>query len=154
MATKNESQLNSVIGEGSIFEGKFYINGSLQIDGRFEGEVKTRDHLIVGEMGKVKTDITAKNVTVSGTVIGNIEAEEEVSLLSTGRVLGNIKAPKVNIEEGVVVQGEVSISAGQKKSIKTIIEESYSTGPKIEDVLGSRPQRRNNTEHQEGEKDA
>jgi cytoskeletal protein CcmA (bactofilin family) len=140
MATKNE--------------GKFYINGSLQIDGRFEGEVKTRDHLIVGEMGKVKTDITAKNVTVSGTVIGNIEAEEEVSLLSTGRVLGNIKAPKVNIEEGVVVQGEVSISAGQKKSIKTIIEESYSTGPKIEDVLGLRPQSRNNTEHQEGEKDA
>jgi len=154
MATKNESQLNSVIGEGSIFEGKFYINGSLQIDGRFEGEVKTRDHLIVGEMGKVKTDITAKNVTVSGTVIGNIEAEEEVSLLSTGRVLGNIKAPKVNIEEGVVVQGEVSISAGQKKSIKTIIEESYSTGPKIEDVLGPQLQSRNNTEHKEGEKDA
>ena len=42
MATKNDSQLNSVIGDGSIFEGKFYINGSLQIDGRFEGEIKTK----------------------------------------------------------------------------------------------------------------
>ncbi len=152
MATKNESQLNSVIGEGSIFEGKFYINGSLQIDGRFEGEVKTRDHLIVGGMGKVKTDITAKNVTVGGTVIGNIEAEEEVSLLSTGRILGNVRAPKVNVEEGVVFQGEISISAGQKKSIKNIIEESYSTGPKIEDMLG--PKTGKSTEDKEGAEDA
>ncbi|MCK5094269.1 MAG: polymer-forming cytoskeletal protein, partial [Spirochaetes bacterium] len=94
MATKNDSQLNSVIGDGSIFEGKFYINGSLKINGRFEGEIKTKEHLIVGETGKVKTDITARRVTVGGTVIGNIVAEEEISLLSTGRILGNIRAPK------------------------------------------------------------
>ena len=137
MATKNESQLNSVIGEGSIFKGKFYINGSLQVDGRFEGEVKTRDQLIVGEMGKVKTDIVAKKVTVGGTVIGNIEAEEEVALLSTGRVLGNIKAPKIHIEDGVVIRGEISVSAGQKKGIKSIIEESYRAGPKLEEMISA-----------------
>ena len=74
MATKNDSQLNSIIGEGSIFKGKFYINGSLQVDGRFEGEIKTKDQLIVGELGKIKTDIVAKRVVVGGTVIGNIEA--------------------------------------------------------------------------------
>ncbi len=137
MAAKNESQLNSVIGEGSIFEGKFFINGSLQINGRFEGEIKTRDQLIVGETGKVKTDIFAKRVVVGGTVIGNIEADEVVSLLSTGRILGNINAPKVNVEEGVVVKGEISINAGQKKDIKNIIEESFNAGPKIEEMIES-----------------
>jgi cytoskeletal protein CcmA (bactofilin family) len=135
MATKNDSQLNSVIGDGSIFEGKFFINGSLEIDGRFEGDIKTKEHLIVGETGKVKTDISAKRVTVGGTVIGNIEADEEVSLLSTGRILGNIRAPKVNIEEGVVVEGEISISGGQKKGIRSIIEESYQAGPQLEEVI-------------------
>ena len=74
MAAKNESQLNSLIGEGSVFDGKFYINGSLQVDGRFEGEIKTEDQLIVGRTGKVKTDIVAKRVIVGGTVIGNIDA--------------------------------------------------------------------------------
>ncbi len=103
-------------------------------------------------MGKVKTDITAKNVTVGGTVIGNIEAEEEVSLLSTGRVLGNIRAPKVNVEDGVVVQGEISISAGQKKSVKNIIAEAYDTGPKIEDML--RPQTMDNTKDEEEKENA
>lgn len=135
MAPKNESQLNSVIGEGSIFEGKFYINGSLQIDGRFEGEIKTKEKLIVGETGKVKTDIMAKKVVVGGTVIGNIEAEEDVSLLSTGRVLGNIRAPKVFMEDGVVIHGEVSISGGQKKDVKSIIEESFDTGPKLNELI-------------------
>jgi cytoskeletal protein CcmA (bactofilin family) len=135
MATKNDAQLNSVIGEGSIFKGKFYINGSLQIDGRFEGEIKTKDQVIIGELGKVKTDITAKKVIVGGTLIGNIEAEEEVFLLATGRVLGNIRTPKVNIEEGVVVKGEISISAGQKKGISNIIAESFNAGPKLEDMV-------------------
>ena len=73
--------MNSVIGEGSIFEGKFYINGSLQIDGRFEGDIRTEEYVVVGETGKVKTDIFARRVVVAGTVIGNIEAEEEVNLL-------------------------------------------------------------------------
>jgi len=135
MAAKNETEMNSVIGEGSIFEGKFYINGSLQIDGRFEGEIKTEEQLIVGETGKVKTDIIAKRVVVSGTVIGNIEAAENVSLLSTGRVLGNIHAPRVIVEDGVVVQGEISISAGQRKGIKNVIEESFNAGPKLKDMV-------------------
>jgi cytoskeletal protein CcmA (bactofilin family) len=137
MAAKNDYQMNSAIGEGSMFEGKFYIQGSLQIDGRFEGEIKTQDRLVVGETGKVKTDIFARRVVVGGTVIGNIEAEEEVTLLSTGRVFGNITAPRVSIEEGVVVKGEISISAGQKKDIKSVIEESFNSGPKIDDVIAT-----------------
>lgn len=135
MAAKNGAGMNSVIGEGSIFEGSFYINGSLQIDGKFEGDVRTEDELVVGATGKVKTDIYAKRVVVGGTVIGNIQAVEEVMLLSTGRVLGNISAPRVDVEEGVVVHGEISISSGQKKDIKSIIEESFNSGPKLGEVL-------------------
>jgi cytoskeletal protein CcmA (bactofilin family) len=140
MAAKNEVQLNSTIGEGSIFEGRFFINGSLQIDGRFVGEIKTKEQVIIGELGKVKTDITAKRVVIGGTLIGNIEAEEEVMLLSTGRVLGNIRTPRVRIEEGVVVQGQISINAGQKKGISSIIEESFNTGPKLEGMMSAEPE--------------
>jgi cytoskeletal protein CcmA (bactofilin family) len=135
MAPKNNSVMNSIIGEGSVFEGKFYISGSLQVDGRFEGEIQTMDQVVVGETGKVKTDILANRVVVGGTVIGNIEAQEDVSLLSTGRVLGNIRAPLVHIEEGVVVKGEISIDAGQKKDVRSIIVESFDAGPKLNDVI-------------------
>jgi hypothetical protein len=49
--------------------------------------------------------------------------------------LGNIRAPKVNVEDGVVVEGEISISAGQKKEVKSIIQESFETGPKLDDMI-------------------
>jgi len=121
MAGKSDS-LNSTIGEGSVFEGKFYISGSLRIDGKFEGEIKTDEELVVGETGKVKTNIHAKNVVVAGTVIGNIVADEEVKLLETAKVLGDIETPILTVQRGVVSHGVVTITGGQKKDVKKLIE--------------------------------
>ncbi len=127
MAGKGDA-VNSTIGEGSIFEGKFYISGSLRIDGKFEGEIKTDEELVVGETGKVKTNIVAKSVVVAGTVIGNITADDEVKLLETGRVLGDITTPILTIQRGVIAKGAITITGGQKKDIKKLIEESYGDG--------------------------
>jgi len=124
MAPKTEG-MNSTIGEGSTFEGKFYISGSLKIDGKFEGEIKTDEELVVGERGKVKTDIYAKSVVIAGTVIGNIYAEQEVRLLETAKVLGDINAPAISIQRGVVAQGQIIITGGAKRDCKKFIEESY-----------------------------
>ena len=122
MASKNDFN-NSTIGEGSVFEGKFYISGSLRIDGKFEGEIKTDEELVVGETGKVKTNINAKSVVVAGTVIGNIKAEREVTLLGTGRIMGDIITPVINIQKGVIAEGRISITGGQRSDIKKIITE-------------------------------
>jgi len=117
--------LNSIIGAGSIFEGNFYISGSLRIDGKFEGEIKTEEALVVGETGKVRTNISAKSVTVAGTMIGNIRAEEEVRLDKTGKILGDIETPVLYLTPGVVASGKIHITGGQKKEAKKIVEESF-----------------------------
>lgn len=116
---------NSTIGEGSVFEGKFYISGSLRIDGKFEGEIKTDEELVVGPTGKIKTNIKAKSVVVSGTVIGNIAAEKEVILMETARVSGDIETPILTIQKGVITQGHITITGGQKTNIKKLIDDSY-----------------------------
>ncbi|OHD54187.1 MAG: hypothetical protein A2Y33_12835 [Spirochaetes bacterium GWF1_51_8] len=132
MPPKIEGNINSVIGEGSVFQGKFFVHGSFQIDGKFEGEIRTEEHLVVGETGKVKTKvIRAKKVTVAGVVLGDIEGLEEVRLLSTGRILGNITAPQLTMEPGVVIKGNILITAGQKKEVDKLIEDAYSSGPSI-----------------------
>ncbi len=128
MASKSDFN-NSTIGEGSVFEGKFYINGSLRIDGKFEGEIKTDEELVVGETGKVKTNINAKSVVVAGTVIGNIRADREVTLLGTGKVMGDIITPVITIQKGVIVEGRISITGGQRADIKKIINDSYEGKP-------------------------
>lgn len=118
--------LNSTIGEGSVFEGKFYISGSLKIDGKFEGEIKTDDELVVGESGKVKTNIEARSVVVAGVVVGNITAREEVRLLETAKVLGDIYAPSINIMKGVVFKGNTCITGAHKRDVEKFIEDNYS----------------------------
>jgi len=116
---------NSIIGEGSIFEGQFYIAGSIRIDGKFEGEIKTDDTLVVGETGKVKTNIHANNVMLAGTLIGDIHARNEVRLSESGKMLGDINAPVVHLSKGVVMKGNININAGNKKDIQKLVEESY-----------------------------
>lgn len=116
---------NSTIGEGSVFEGKFYINGSLRIDGKFEGQIKTDEELVIGENGKVKTNINAKTVIVAGTVIGNISADKEVTLLETAKVAGDITTPVLTVQRGVITKGQITITAGQKTDIKKLVEDTY-----------------------------
>ncbi len=134
MPNKNDTN-NCVIGEGSIFDGRFYVNGSILIEGKFQGDIRTDDQLTVGPTGKVKTDIQARRVTIAGTLIGNISAAEEVSLLHTGRVLGNIMTPKLIVEPGVITEGKVTITSGQTDDAKRIIEEAF--GTETEDAFSS-----------------
>ncbi len=126
MAGKNDTT-NCIIGEGSIFDGRFYVNGSILIEGKFQGDIRTEDQLIVGPTGKVKTDIQARKVTVAGTLIGNIAATEEVSLLHTGKVLGNIMTPKLTVEPGVITEGKVTITSGQTEDARKVIEDAFGT---------------------------
>ena len=53
MALRSD-HINSVIGDGSVFEGKIYIQGSLEINGKFEGEIKTEAQIVIGKTGKVR----------------------------------------------------------------------------------------------------
>jgi cytoskeletal protein CcmA (bactofilin family) len=135
MATRNDIPNNSVIGENSVFEGKFYVSGSILIEGKFDGEIKTEDHLTVGPTGKVKTDIYARRVTISGTLIGNITATEEVDLLANGKVLGNVVTPKLNVENGVLIQGMVTLTGGQTDNVPQVIRQSF--GEEAESLISS-----------------
>jgi cytoskeletal protein CcmA (bactofilin family) len=125
----SRDSLNSTIGEGSSFEGKFYISGSLRIDGKFEGEIRTDEELVVGESGKVRTNIEARSVVIAGTVIGNIIAREEVKLLETAKVLGDVVAPSIQIQRGVILQGQVKIVGSGRKEPKSAVEESFNAVP-------------------------
>lgn len=115
----------STIGESSSFEGRFAVRGNLKIDGRFEGEALLVDQLAVGPKARVRTSITATSVVVEGVVIGNISASRRVLLLSTARVLGDIKTPELIIQDGVVLEGRCTISHTRLDNTKQYIEELY-----------------------------
>ena len=121
-----ELTANSHIGEESVFEGRFAIKGNLKIDGKFEGEALVVDQLQIGPKARVRTNIIATSVVVEGVVMGNVTASARILLLSTARVLGDIKTPELIIQDGVVLEGKCTISHFQIDNTRQYIERLYS----------------------------
>ncbi len=116
---------SNIIGENSYFTGNFHINGSLRIDGRFEGKFLQAEQLYIGPQGKLKTNISAVSVIIEGLVIGNINATNRVLLMPTAKILGDIKTPELIIQKGVILEGRCAISNDLKSSAKNLIDAEY-----------------------------
>lgn len=127
MALVKSSQeiTNSTIGPNSYFTGRFFINGSLKIDGKFEGKSLQAETLYVGVSGKIKTNVVANSVIVEGIIIGNITARNRVMLLPTAKIYGDIKTPELIIQNGVILEGRCMIANDLKTSAKDVIESEY-----------------------------
>jgi cytoskeletal protein CcmA (bactofilin family) len=116
---------SNVIGENSYFSGKFVINGSLRVDGRFEGRSLQAEQLYIGPHGKIRTNIEAASVIIEGLVIGNINATSRVLLMPTARILGDIKTPELIIQNGVILEGRCMIANDLKVNASNLIESEY-----------------------------
>ena len=99
------SELTAFIDEGSEIEGRYTFRGTVMLNGRFKGEIASEDTLIIGERGVVQADVRADRVQVSGEVTGNLKATDRIDLRRTARVYGDLEAPVVVVEEGVVFEG-------------------------------------------------
>jgi cytoskeletal protein CcmA (bactofilin family) len=86
------------------------------------------DQLQIGPKGRVKTDITATSVVVEGIVIGAIAASRRILLLSTARVLGDLKTPELIIQDGVVLEGTCTISHIEMENTREYIQSLYAKG--------------------------
>lgn len=100
-----ESTVDTIFEEGTYFQGLLEFEKTLQINGYFEGEIRSKGTLIIGEKGRVKANIKAANVIVGGEVIGNIEAYQKIEMLNNGKIIGNIRTAKLFIAEGVIFDG-------------------------------------------------
>jgi cytoskeletal protein CcmA (bactofilin family) len=106
-----EGKMNSIIGKGCTIKGTIDVQeGTLRIDGEFEGTVNCPDTLIVGKGGKVKAEVKVKSAVVGGTVIGNIDAKEKIELQAGSRLEGDIKTVRLVIDEGVFFEGACKMS--------------------------------------------
>ena len=99
------SEVTTLLGRGSEFEGKLSFEGTVRIDGKLAGEIFTDDMLIIGEGAEVSAEINVGAVIIEGTVHGNIQAKRSVEIRTPGRVRGNISTPSLFIEKGVVFDG-------------------------------------------------
>jgi cytoskeletal protein CcmA (bactofilin family) len=108
----DNEEATSVIGEGSVFEGSFEVTGNLRVDGRFKGELNVTETLVVGKNGYVDAAVKTKCAIVAGTIQGDLNASEKITLQSGSRLEGEMVTSKLVIEEGVSFQGSCNTAKG------------------------------------------
>ena len=99
----------TVIGADARFNGELVFDGSVRIDGSFEGSIKTPGKVYVSEGGKVKAEIQAGNVTLDGSVEGNIVTEGRIQLNATCKLKGDVTAAKMQMAEGATWSGRCNV---------------------------------------------
>ena len=94
----------SVIATGMHVLGNIVSEGTLDIDGRIDGNV--RAHTIsLRQNGFIRGDIAAETIHVHGTVDGLIKARH-VMLYADAKVTGTIMHESITIEDGAFVDGK------------------------------------------------
>ena len=99
------TDLSAYIDEASEIEGKYTFSGTVMLNGKFTGEIFSDGTLIIGDKGVINATVRAGIVLVSGEITGNVLATERVELRGTARVFGDIEAPVIVVDEGVLFDG-------------------------------------------------
>ncbi|MCX8043829.1 MAG: polymer-forming cytoskeletal protein [Desulfobacterota bacterium] len=99
------SRLDTLIGNGTIFEGNLTSKESICVEGIVRGKIVCEGNVIVGEKGRVDADIIADTVLIGGEVNGNIVAKTKLEITTRGKLKGDIKTGSLIISEGVIFEG-------------------------------------------------
>jgi cytoskeletal protein CcmA (bactofilin family) len=97
------------IGSGITINGRLSGDEDVTVEGRVEGTVALESHLQVAKDGTVVAEIDVDSITVDGTLDGDIVARDTVQLSEGCQVTGNIRAPRINIEEGARFKGNIDM---------------------------------------------
>jgi cytoskeletal protein CcmA (bactofilin family) len=117
-ARYRRADLSAYLGEGSEIEGTYTFSGTVMLNGKFKGDIQTTDTLIVGERGVVNARINAGVVLIHGEVVGNVLATERVELRGRARVFGDLEAPIVVMDEGVLFEGHCRMTKDRPEATR------------------------------------
>jgi cytoskeletal protein CcmA (bactofilin family) len=126
-APVDELQLDSpgtVIGKGVYLESARMTGGeSVRIDGIFKGNIDITGSLVLGDSGSVTGDVHASYFLVAGEVNGNVSSDTQLHFASTARVMGDVQAQSLVVDEGAQVSGRYIVN-GSRNEPATLTDKS------------------------------
>ncbi len=99
-----------MIGQGALIEGTVQIKGDIRIGGKLKGEIDVDGKLITTDEGEIDGDIVATNADIAGTIRGTLVVKERLILRSTSNVQGDVRTPKMVIEDGATFTGKADMT--------------------------------------------
>jgi cytoskeletal protein CcmA (bactofilin family) len=113
--------LNGFLDRGSSFKGELEFEDTMRIDGKFNGRIRSKNELIVGESAHIEGEIHVGRIAISGTVLGKITADQRVEIHRNGKVYSDIDTPALIIEEGAIFQGNCVMGDKKGGSVTNLV---------------------------------
>ncbi len=103
-------KIDTLVGNNTEMVGDITFKGGLHVEGVIKGNVTTNDDaslLMVAEQGRVEGEVKVPNVSINGTVVGDIHALTHVELAKNAKVTGSIYYTVIEMEPGAEVNGQL-----------------------------------------------
>ena len=100
------------LGKETLFRGYLQFEGTVRIDGILEGEIHSKNTLIVGDGAVITGTVNVGRIVCGGTINGKIMAQEAIQFVKPSNIKGEIKTPVLQIEEGVIFNGTCEMTTG------------------------------------------
>lgn len=105
--------VETILSNGTHFDGDIKTDESIRINGEFNGEIECQQTLIVGPKAHINGEIHTDSAVIGGEVDGDIHATGKIELQGSGVVNGDLMAPELELEAGVVLEGNCTIDPDQ-----------------------------------------
>ncbi|HEY8345612.1 MAG TPA: polymer-forming cytoskeletal protein [Bacillota bacterium] len=102
----SKSQIQTLIGKATTFIGTIDSLENIQIDGKQEGELRTKGNLVISESGEAQGKIHAENLLLAGALQGETVVNRKMEILATGNFQGQAEMAILVVEEGARFEGE------------------------------------------------
>jgi cytoskeletal protein CcmA (bactofilin family) len=112
----SKEEISALLGGGTDCEGKLTFEGTVRIDGRFNGQIRGEGIVIIGEKGVVQAEIHASVVTVRGEARGAIHAQDRIEAYAPAKIYGDLHSPVLVFGEGVIFQGTSHMTGGPEQA--------------------------------------
>ena len=115
---KSSESGSTIIGASLSFKGEITGEEDLTVEGQVEGTIDLKkNHVTVGKNGRIKADVYGRSITIAGEVQGNLFGEDRILLRQSGRVRGDMRAPRINLEEGAKFKGNIDMDSKDEKQL-------------------------------------
>ena len=122
----------SVISEDVSVQGDVVGRDNLSIAGTVDGSVDVEGRLSIDASGLVTGTVDVQEAWIAGTVKGDVRATALIHVTETGRVGGEIVAPRIIVDPGAVIR--------HNEYADQVMETETVDSP-IVDVISQPPQR-------------
>lgn len=104
--TPKYDKVDTLIGKSSAFNGNMEAEGTVRVEGTFEGELNVKGDIVLGDTGKIIGNLIGTNAHIAGRVEGNVKVKGQLHLTPTAYIGGDIDVGNLVVDEGAIFTGK------------------------------------------------